>query len=314
MTQDQIKRLIDVLGVVNGKTITTEGYVALKSIYDQLKQLGYGNKAEDFRQKVQDEGINLDGIKNLQKIGYSGQVSDEVKSTLFYGYMGNSSGGVEGIGIEIGPTGPKIPSGLMKGLPPLPGGGGGSGGSGGSDGAGSGFGSSNPSGDEGSYGRDSSYGGGTTYGGGGDSTYGGGTTYGGGGDSTYGGVTIYGGSGGGGYQNTGNNPGNPNASGYHGSTGNGTSSGGSSSGGYQNTGNNPGNPNTVGYHGSTGTSSTYDPNGDPGYAMSPILLDLNGDGNISITDRSKSSFYVDGGGWEGTSDGLGWGWRWCAFL
>jgi hypothetical protein len=52
------------------------------------------------------------------------------------------------------------------------------------------------------------------------------------------------------YSNTGNNPGNPNAPGYHGG-------GSNNSGGYSNTGNNPGNPNAPGYHARSGQEKSF---------------------------------------------------------
>jgi hypothetical protein len=114
--------------------------------------------------------------------------------------------------------------------------------------------------------------GGSTYGG---STYGG-STYGG---STYGGST-YGGTGGGDFENTGNNPGNPNAGGYHGDFGD-EDDDDAESGGY-----------------------------DPKASQQPVLLDLDGNG-ISITELSKSSVYLDGGdgkehrtAWAGSGDGV----------
>jgi Ca2+-binding RTX toxin-like protein len=74
--------------------------------------------------------------------------------------------------------------------------------------------------------------------------------------------------------------------------------------------------------GGTRKPTATDPDGDgygtgqgeigyTGGGIQPILLDLNGDGNISITERSKSSFYVDGGdgkehrtAWAGAGDGV----------
>jgi hypothetical protein len=58
-----------------------------------------------------------------------------------------------------------------------------------------------------------------------------------------------------------------------------------------------GGPQNTNHHNTDKKSNpgNYDKNGDPGFAMSPILLDLDGDG-IQITDASKSTQFVDAGG------------------
>jgi hypothetical protein len=89
-------------------------------------------------------------------------------------------------------------------------------------------------------------------------------------------------------------------------------SGQAGGGGWTNTGDNPGNPNAPGYHsGVGGGDSGGGPSElDPEALVSPILMDLDGNG-ITITELSKSSVYLDGGdgrehrtAWAGSGDGV----------
>ena len=73
----------------------------------------------------------------------------------------------------------------------------------------------------------------------------------------------------GGYMNTGNNPDNPNATGYHGNSGNSNSN---SNAGSTNNRNNPGNPNAPGYHGSNSNSNS---NSNGGYRDNIFGLSCN---------------------------------------
>ncbi len=174
-------------------------------------------------------------------------------------------------------------------------------------------------------------------GGGGDQAGGGG----GGSNSGSSGGGYSGGSGTGGGSQSGSGYGGPSGSqsgssgGYGDSTGSsGPSSrpnnGGLSSGGrYTNTGNNPGNPNAAGYGGPYSGGSSGSNNGglsDPAHSnephtadeeqghtdlLSPILLDLNGNG-IELTQLWQSTQFIDSGNdgllhrtaWAGVGDGV----------
>jgi hypothetical protein len=108
----------------------------------------------------------------------------------------------------------------------------------------------------------------------------------GGGSGGSGNVGGGGGTGGPGNVGGGGSGGSGNVGGGGGTGGPGNVGGGGS--GSTNTGNNPGNPNAPGYN------DRYDPDDDPNFAMSPILLDLDGDG-VQITELNRSTRFVDGG-------------------
>jgi Ca2+-binding RTX toxin-like protein len=252
---------------------------------DELRREGIWDREYELKYKKFLEKSSIDPINSesaIQKASFEqsdrsgestsngGHLSRDTIYKLLYGYIGDPN--VGDIDIGIGTVDPKLPAGLIPGLPPKPGGVGGQAGSGNSSDSGgdslSDFSGSLDVSEDlvGSEQDDEGSGSGGDLGGTGPHSGSGGTD-----------ASDHG------------KPGNTQVVNPTG------------------TGGNPG----------KGKDDKVDIDLDdwepdnPGVAMSPILLDLNGDGNISITERSNSSFYVDGGNgkehrtaWAGAGDGV----------
>jgi hypothetical protein len=109
LTQQQVNRLVDLLATDPSGNITPGGAAALKRLYDHLKAMGYNDAADDFRDKLENSGINAD---HVIPISFGGTLSDETKYKLYYGYFGDGDGFTPGLGSGSNLPGLRPPPGM----------------------------------------------------------------------------------------------------------------------------------------------------------------------------------------------------------